>query len=162
MRFVYGVLTDLSTSAVMNHSLSGTITTSQAIVIAVGKPFMAKLADVVGRGEAFLVVALLYVAGYVSLGMTKRADDQSLIATSSGITQIAIGEIIYAFGYTGLQMLLQIIVADITTLRWRGLVGGLVTAPFIVNIFLSAEIASRVLPDWRMGFFMVSSHRVSS
>lgn len=65
------------------------------------------------------------------------------------------GEIIYAFGYTGLQMLLQIIVADITTLRWRGLVGGLVTAPFIVNIFVSAEIAAGVLPDWRWGFLMV-------
>lgn len=81
---------------------------------------------------------------------------QLVIATSHGITQIAVGEIIYAFGYTGLQMLQQIIVADMTTLRWRGLVGGLLTAPFIVNIFVSAEIASSVLPDWRRGYVMVS------
>lgn len=49
----------------MHHALSGTITTAQAIIIAVGKPFMAKLADVLGRGEAFGVVAMLYVIGYV-------------------------------------------------------------------------------------------------
>jgi hypothetical protein len=35
-----------STSTVLEHSLSGTISTAQAIIIAVGKPFMAKLADV--------------------------------------------------------------------------------------------------------------------
>lgn len=35
-----------STSTVLKHSLSGTISTTQAIIIAVGKPLMAKLADV--------------------------------------------------------------------------------------------------------------------
>ena len=36
----------LSTSTVLKHSLSGTLTTAQAIILAVGKPLMAKLADV--------------------------------------------------------------------------------------------------------------------
>lgn len=74
---------NLSTSNVLEHSLSGTITTAQGIIIAVGKPLMAKLADVyvynlcsnssradatisVGRGETFIIVTLLYVIGYVS------------------------------------------------------------------------------------------------
>lgn len=34
------------TSSVLEHSLSGTLGTAQAIIIAVGKPLMAKLADV--------------------------------------------------------------------------------------------------------------------
>ena len=34
------------TSSVSEHSLSGTLGTAQAIIIAVGKPLMAKLADV--------------------------------------------------------------------------------------------------------------------
>lgn len=29
------------------------------------------------------------------------------------------GEIVYAFGYTGLQILQQIVIADMTTLRYR-------------------------------------------
>ena len=64
------------TSAVLEHSVAGTITTAQAIIIAIGKPLMAKLADVYvpllgsadnrfGRGETFIVVAILYVIGYV-------------------------------------------------------------------------------------------------
>jgi len=36
----------ISTSAVLEHSVAGTITTAQAIIIAIGKPLMAKLADV--------------------------------------------------------------------------------------------------------------------
>ncbi|GMK55556.1 hypothetical protein CspeluHIS016_0206120 [Cutaneotrichosporon spelunceum] len=129
-----------ATSAVHHHSSAGTIGTVQAIIIAVGKPFMAKIADVCGRGEAFLAVAALYLIGYLTM------------ASAYSISTIAVGNIFYAFGYTGLQMLLQIVIADMTSLRWRGLVGGLVSAPFLINIFVSAEIASRVLPDWRKGY----------
>lgn len=68
----------------MEHSVAGTITTAQAIIIAIGKPLMAKLADVYvsycftvcsvgyllrsfGRGETFITVAILYIIGYVSV-----------------------------------------------------------------------------------------------
>lgn len=84
---------------------------------------------------------------------------------------IAGGIIIYAIGYTyvfphqyqvdsdallrssGLQLLTQIIIADITTLKWRGLVSGLTTAPFIVNAFIGANISSEILKrsGWRWG-----------
>lgn len=40
-----------ATSYVLEHSLTGTVTTAGSIIIAVGKPFMAKLADYIGRGE---------------------------------------------------------------------------------------------------------------
>lgn len=45
---------------------------------------------------------------------------------------------------------LCIVCRDPTTVlkRDRGLVTGLVSAPFIVNNFISAEIAQSVLPDW--------------
>ena len=44
---------------------------------------------------------------------------QCIIASAHHIDQIALGEIIYAFGYTGLQILQQIVIADMTTLRYR-------------------------------------------
>lgn len=58
-------------------------------------------------------------------------------------------------------MLQQIIIADMTNLRWRGLVTGLVSAPFIINNFVSAEIAQGVLPNWRWGYGMVSRRAFS-
>ncbi|WWC66478.1 uncharacterized protein I206_100380 [Kwoniella pini CBS 10737] len=131
-----------ATSSVLEHSVSGTISTANAIIIAVGKPLMAKLADVVGRAETFVIVTILYVIGYI------------VIATANDVNQIAGGQVLYSFGYTGLQMLQQIVIADMTNLRWRGLVTGLVSAPFIINNFVSAEIAQGILPNWRWGYAM--------
>jgi hypothetical protein len=62
-------------------------------------------------------------------------------------------------GYTGLQLLTSIIIADITSLRWRGLVSALTTAPFILNAFVGAALSSAVLNSvgWRWGCECFSS-----
>ena len=54
---------------------------------------------------------------------------------------------------SGLQLLTQVIIADITTLKWRGLVSGLTSAPFIINAFVGANISAGVLKHagWRWG-----------
>lgn len=56
-------------------------------------------------------------------------------------------------GYTGLQLLTQIIIADITTLKWRGLVSALISLPFVVNAFIGSNISSDVIfgAGWRWG-----------
>ena len=58
--------------------------------------------------------------------------------------------------HSGLQLLTSVIVADITTLRWRGLVQGLTTAPFIINAFVGANVAADVIKSvgWRWGYGM--------
>ncbi|KAL7410361.1 hypothetical protein BDY24DRAFT_418092 [Mrakia frigida] len=136
----------IATSAVLKHSLSGTVSTAGAIIIAVGKPLMAKSADTFGRAETYVVVLFSYVLGYI------------LNAAAQNIGMIAAGTIFYSLGYTGLQLLTQIVLADTTTLRWRGVAGGLVSLPFVVNGFVAAEIAQGVLgvdgAGWRWGYGM--------
>ncbi|EEB88307.1 hypothetical protein MPER_13927, partial [Moniliophthora perniciosa FA553] len=63
-----------------------------------------------------------------------------VIASSQRIEAVAGGIILYAIGYTGLQLLTQIIIADITTLKWRGLVSGLISLPFVINVFIGANV----------------------
>lgn len=48
---------------------------------------------------------------------------------------------------------MQIIIADITTLSYRGLVLGLTSAPFIINAFVGSNISASVLKHlgWRWG-----------
>lgn len=48
---------------------------------------------------------------------------------------------------------MQIIIADNTTLEWRGLITGLSSLPFIVNSFVGPNIATAVLGTvgWRWG-----------
>ncbi|KAJ2962514.1 hypothetical protein NQZ79_g2376 [Umbelopsis isabellina] len=133
-----------ATSSVLDHSMTGAVTTAGAIIIAVGKPFMAKLADYIGRGETYIVVVIFYVVGYI------------LYASANDINQIAGGQIIYSFGYTGLQMLTQIVLADVTTLRYRAFAGAVLSMPFVINTWISAEIAEGVLSGggWRWGYGM--------
>lgn len=128
------------------HSLIASIQVAQSIIIAVGKPIVAKLADVTSRPVAYTSVLLFYVIGYI------------VIASAKNTNQIAGGIVVYAMGYTGLQVLTSIIVADITSLQYRGLVQGLTSAPFILNAFVSAFISESVLgptfSGWRWGYGM--------
>ncbi|CAE7136928.1 unnamed protein product [Rhizoctonia solani] len=133
-------------SALNDHSLISAVQVAQSIIVACGKPFIAKLADALSRPVAYCLVVLFYVLGYI------------VIASAQSIATVARGIVIYAVGYTGLQLLLQIIIADTTTLKWRGLSSGLVSAPFIINAFAGSEVSASVMapggPGWRWGYGM--------
>ncbi|KAK0442475.1 drug:h+ antiporter [Desarmillaria tabescens] len=131
-------------SSLNDHSLISTIQVAQSIIIACGKPVISKVADVQSRGTAYVAVLIFYVIGYI------------VIASAHSIQTIAGGIILYAIGYTGLQLLTQIIIADITTLQWRGLVSGLMSLPFIINAFIGSNISTQVLhgAGWRWGYGM--------
>lgn len=131
-------------SSFSDHSLISPIQVAQSIIIAVGKPVVAKIADVSSRGAAYVFVLLFYVIGYI------------VIASAHSIHAVAGGIILYAIGYTGLQILTQIIIADITTLKWRGLVSGLISLPFVINAFVGSNISAAVIKGagWRWGYGM--------
>ncbi|PPQ68692.1 hypothetical protein CVT24_007577 [Panaeolus cyanescens] len=136
----------IAASYMDHHSLIGTITVAQTIIVAVGKPIIAKIADVRSRGLAYVLVLLFYVLGYI------------VIASAKNIETIAGGKILYAIGYTGLQLLTQIVIADITTLQWRSLMSALMSLPFVINVFIGGKISASMIrkgPDgWRWGYGM--------
>ncbi|KAI8995203.1 drug:h+ antiporter [Trametes punicea] len=130
-----------ATSTFDKHGLISTIQVAQSIIIACGKPVIAKVADVSSRGTSYLVVLLFYVLGYI------------VIASANGVGALAAGIILYAIG---LQLLSQIIIADITTLKWRGFVSAMTSAPFIINAFIGSNISTSMLEHstWRWGYGM--------
>ncbi|KAG2045784.1 hypothetical protein BDR06DRAFT_1015289 [Suillus hirtellus] len=129
----YAYLT-FATSFFGKHSLISSIAVAQSLIVA----------DVSSRGRAYVGVLIFYVLGY------------AVIASAPNVSTIAGGIVLYAVGYTGLQLLTQIIIADITTLAWRGLVDSLVSAPFLVNAFIGSNISSAVIEyiGWRWGYGM--------
>ncbi|GAA5964033.1 hypothetical protein JCM3765_007847 [Sporobolomyces pararoseus] len=133
-----------ATSSFSAHSLLGAIGTAQAIILAVTKPFAAKFADTAGRAEAFCASAFFYCLGFI------------VIAACKDIHTYAAGALIYYFGYASLQILLQIVIADCTNLRWRGLVSSLTSIWFFINAFVSSNIAQGVLKtsNWHWGYGM--------
>ncbi|GAA5833685.1 hypothetical protein JCM11251_003205 [Rhodosporidiobolus azoricus] len=133
-----------ATSDFALHSLLAAIGTANAIIIAVTKPFSAKVSDVFGRAEAYSLCVFFYCLGYI------------IIAACKNIHQYAAGSVIYSVGYAGLQILIQIVIADCTNLRWRGLVSSLPSIWFFINAFVSSNIAAGVLrtSNWHWGYAM--------
>lgn len=131
------------------HNLIGAISVTQGVIIAVGKPVIAKFTDASSRGTAYLFIVIFYVLGYLTTSL------------SPSIPVFVIGAIFATIASSALQLLTQILIADHTTLRARGLVNALSQIPFVINAPLGSFISSRIINNtpgsWRLGYalFMV-------
>lgn len=118
----------------------------QAVIIALGKFPIAKLADVFGRAQAYALSVFLWVLGFV------------IIAVAQNTRDVAGGTVIYAFGNTGVQIMQQIVLADYISTKWRGAAIGLVSLPYVINFWASAQIYPKIVAvNWRWGpgFFSI-------
>ncbi|KAJ3796196.1 drug:h+ antiporter [Lentinula aff. detonsa] len=86
----------------------------------------------------------------------KRPTLTKLLASCTSINTYAAGGIIYYVGYSCLEILIQIIIGDVTNLRWRSLLSSLYSLPFLVNWAVASNISADVLAQsgWRWGYGM--------
>ncbi|OCF31471.1 siderophore-iron transporter Str1 [Kwoniella heveanensis BCC8398] len=151
--FTYGLsqmttyyYTPFATSAFGEHTIVGTIGTITAIMAGVSKPFIAKLADLFSRPFALAVAVLCYTLGYI------------IVASAQNVNSVVGGQVIYTLGNTGIDFVSSILLADITSLQWRGLVNGLYAIPYIPFAFIAGYIADGInaysADGWRWGFGM--------
>lgn len=112
------------------------------------KPPIAKLSNVVGRGPMYAITISFYCLSYV------------LMAASKSFGMYAAGLMLYFVGQSGTNLLNDIVIADITTARWRALGIGISFWPFLVMPWTSALIIDNVTsPDgigWRWGIGMLA------
>lgn len=103
---------------------------------------MAKISDVFGRLEAFSISILLFVIGYIQQ------------AASNNVKTYAAAQIFYAAGSTGLQILIQVFIADTTNLEWRALFSSLPDLPFLYTAWIGSIIAESITKHttWRWGY----------
>ena len=103
---------------------------------------MAKIANVFGRLEAFSISVLLYIIGYIQM------------AGSNNVKTFASAQIFYSAGSTGLQILIQIFVADTSDLLNRALFSSLPDLPFLATVWIGPPIANNLLSHttWRWGY----------
>ncbi|KAL0064001.1 hypothetical protein AAF712_009069 [Marasmius tenuissimus] len=137
--------TPLVTSYFKQHSSGlATLSITKGIISSVCKPFIAKISDITSRPYTYVLVLVLYVIGYIA------------VAFSRSITTFIVGEVFVAIGASGLQLLNTIITADLTPLQWRGFVGSILAAPWIVNVWLSGSIVQALSEGekWRWGYGM--------
>ncbi|KAI7663834.1 hypothetical protein KC318_g8095, partial [Hortaea werneckii] len=133
----------IAASAFSHHAELGAVNTASAIIRAISKPFLGKLSDITSRPATYVVVLVVYAVGF------------AVAASSQTFAAYIVGNSFTAFGKSGLDLLSDIIVGDLTPLQWRGFWGGMLSTPFLVTTFINGFISDSFVPDnWRWGLGM--------
>ncbi|KAM0262179.1 hypothetical protein ACHAQJ_001924 [Trichoderma viride] len=133
-----------ATSSFSLHSYLATINLLRSVVAVAIQPTAAKIADVFGRFEVVAASTFFYVVG------------MAIESTSSSVYAFCAGTLLYQVGYTCIVLLLEILVADFSSMRARVFFSYIPALPFIVNTWISGNITSAVLriTTWRWGIGM--------
>ncbi|KAJ6016789.1 major facilitator superfamily domain-containing protein [Penicillium sp. IBT 35674x] len=138
------VYNNYSTSSFDALSKLATLSTAGAVLFAVIKPPIAKLSNVMGRGETYMMTISLYVLSYI------------LMASARTLNTYAAGYVLYVMGQSGTNIMNDIVISDISNARWRGFAIGISFTPFLVTPWVSGFIVDSVVDGigWRWGIGM--------
>ncbi|KAJ5936026.1 major facilitator superfamily domain-containing protein [Penicillium verhagenii] len=138
------VYNNYSTSSFDALSKLATLSTAGAVLFAVIKPPIAKLSNVMGRGETYIMTISLYVLSHI------------IMASAKSLNTYAAGYIFYVMGQSGTNIMNDIVISDISNARWRGFAIGVSFSPFLLTPWISAYIVESVIAGigWRWGIGM--------
>lgn len=133
-----------ATSSFSLHSYLSTINLLRSVVAVVAQPTAAKIADVFGRFEVVAASTVFYVLGMM------------IESTASSVYAFCAGTLVYQVGFTSIVLLLEVLVADFSSMRARVFFSYIPALPFIVNTWISGSLTSAVLrvTTWRWGIGM--------
>lgn len=126
---IQGNLSAYVTSEFDSHGLLATIGIVSTIIGGVSSLTIAKIIDVWGRVEGFCVMLLLLTVG------------QIMKAACKNVETYAAAQTLYWVGYLGLLYILNVVIADMTTLKNRLLIFGLNQTPIIATVFAGSNIS---------------------
>lgn len=136
------IFTTMATSTFGQHSSLAAVSTASQIIRAISKPFIGKLADITSRPTTYVVILVFYVIGFI------------VAASSHTFAAYTVGICFTSVGKSGLDLLSDIIVGDLTPLEWRGFFGALLSIPFVITVPINGFIADGFLDNWRWGLGM--------
>ncbi|ODA82459.1 hypothetical protein RJ55_00966 [Drechmeria coniospora] len=147
LQSVQGNLIAYITSEFSSHGLLSTTSIVATILGGVCNLTIAKVIDIWGRVEGFLVMLLLLVVGII------------MKATCVNVQMYAAAHTLYWVGHIGLTYVVQIMTADMTTLRNRLILFGLQQTPIICTTFAGPKIAELFYTQanfrWAFGCFLI-------
>ncbi|OLN88282.1 Siderophore iron transporter 1-like protein 1 [Colletotrichum chlorophyti] len=143
---VRGTYQPYATSSLNLHSSHSTINVLRSVVAVASQPTVAKIADIYGRFETITVCIFLYVVG------------TALEASATTVEAFCVGAILYQIGYTCIVLLLEVLVADFSSMRSRVFFSYVPAVPFVFNTWISGNVTAAVLrvTSWRWGIGMWS------
>jgi len=137
VRFTYQ---GYATNSYDQHSLLAAINVIRSVIAAASQPTYARLSDIFGRLELLIFSIILYAMGTV---IESQAYD---------IYRFAGGSVLYQAGYSGVMLILQVILADFSNLNWRLLCSLIPATPFIINTWVSGNVSESALATYSWNF----------
>ncbi|MCJ1283550.1 hypothetical protein MMC26_002880 [Xylographa opegraphella] len=135
-------LTPFVTSAFQEHSLTPTVAVISGIIGGVFKLSLAKILDIFGRPQGYLLSVILATLGLV------------MMAACNSVEMYAAAQVFYTVGQNALLYSISIFVADTSSLRNRGLMLAFASSPNLATTWLSGPISEAYLegPGWHWAF----------
>ncbi|KAL3476657.1 major facilitator superfamily-domain-containing protein [Aspergillus californicus] len=130
------------TSDFGSHSLLNTIyIVADAMTAAVYIP-LAKTLDIWGRAEGFLIMTV-----FATLGMV-------MMAACHNLPTFCAAYVFYTIGFGGMTYCVDVITADASKLKNRGLAYAFTSSPYIITAFAGPKAAEEFYEryNWRWGF----------
>ncbi|AEO55705.1 general substrate transporter [Thermothelomyces thermophilus ATCC 42464] len=135
-------LTPYVTSDFESHSLLNVIDiVAGSMTAAVFIP-LSKILDIWGRAEGFVIMVVFATLGLV------------LMAACDGLAMFCAANVFYKVGFTGMTYSIDVITADSSQLKNRGLAYAFTSSPYIITAFAGPKAAEDFLEhvNWRWGF----------
>lgn len=109
----------MATPSFNRHAEIGAVNTASQVINTVSKLFIGKMADTTSRPTAYTVVLAFYAMGF------------AVAASCTNPAAYIVGVAFTVFERSGLDLLSEIIVGDLTTLQWRGFLSGMLISPVL-------------------------------
>ncbi|ETI29320.1 hypothetical protein G647_01773 [Cladophialophora carrionii CBS 160.54] len=135
-------LVPFATSSFETHSLLTVIyIVSNAMSAAVYIP-LAKMLDIWGRAEGFLLMV-----AFATLGLI-------LMAAGTGLSTFCAAQVFYSIGFGGMIYSIDVITADASKLKNRGLAYAFTSSPYMITAFAGPKASDDFYYNisWRWGF----------
>ncbi|KAK2624213.1 hypothetical protein QTJ16_006163 [Diplocarpon rosae] len=129
------------------HSLIPVIGIVSGIINGVLRLPVAKLLDLWGRAEGFAFMTVIATTGLL------------LMAVCRNVETYAAAQVFYAVGFGGMGFTMNVVIADISSLKNRALAVSLTTSPYIITTIIGPRLAQSIYQTvgfrWAFGIFAV-------
>ncbi|KAF7721886.1 hypothetical protein EC973_003954 [Apophysomyces ossiformis] len=139
------IITPTVSSLLGANNLTAMIPIVLAILQTALLPMYSKIADMLGRAEAYSFSLLFYMVSFI------------VMATATNYDTIIGGKALYAIGHGGCIILAPILIGDLSSVVNRGLFQALYTLPSLLN-FATTPFAAEALmkvDQWRWVYGMI-------
>ncbi|KAJ5426691.1 hypothetical protein N7465_001761 [Penicillium sp. CMV-2018d] len=130
------------TSSFKAHSLSAVPTALGDVFAAATYLPVAKMMDVWGRAEGFLLMVICLTIGLV------------LMASCNSFEIYCAANVFYYTGFYGIEYAVDVMTADVSTLRNRAFAYAFTSSPYIITAFAGPKVANEFYHQvsWKWGF----------